>query len=291
MLHQLDAGDLLSEDGQIEWRGLLLGAGTPYRLRSLQGWSDLPEVRDSDVELATGHGYQPGRLLLGRRTITFEFLLSGSLGEFRRSVAELQRVTAPRENDTEEPLVIRMDGETMMVRARCIGRSLPTEKQYALGRVTGTIRWRATNPRKLHIPAQTHKTSAPRPGTGGLLWPLEWPLVWGSAQSGGEIVAYNEGNADAQPVWRITGPCLGPVIQNADTGRSLVIDSEYLIPAGQRLTLTTADRTVLLDGGVSRNNRLVKRGWFTLPPGMTRVRFDSEDKQGRLELLYYSTSL
>ncbi len=286
-----DEGDLLARDGQLEWRGLLLGAGTPYRLRSLKGWGDLPDVRDSDVALSTEHGYQPGRMLLGRRTVTLSFLLSQDRATFRRSVLALQRATAPREGDAEEPLVVRVDGETTMVHARCVGRILPTDRHYAVGRTEGVIRWRATNPRRLHLPSQAHSTTAPEPGTGGLVWPLVWPLVWGEAQSGGEIVAYNEGTAAAQPVWRITGPCLGPSIQNADTGRTLAVNPSYMVPAGQRLTLRTEGRTALLGGGVSRANQLVQRGWFTLPPGRTRVRFNSEDGRGRLELLYYSTSL
>jgi hypothetical protein len=119
---------------------------------------------------------------------------------------------------------------------------------------------------------------------------LTYPLVWGSAQSGGEFQLTNVGNAPVQPVFRITGASTGPVITNADTGQQMAFASSYLLPAGSRVTLNHETRSVLLDDGVSRSNQLVTRGWFTLPVGTTRVRFTSADGQGLLEALYYSTS-
>ncbi|WP_190821482.1 hypothetical protein [Saccharopolyspora pogona] len=114
----------------------------------------------------------------------------------------------------------------------------------------------------LHLPQQSFTTSPPTAGGGGLVWPLVWPLVWGTARGGGLVVT-NDGNAHAQPVWRITGPCTRPVIRNADTGAELAFDSEYTLPEGQTLVLTTQDKSVLLSTGVSRSNRLERRQWFT----------------------------
>lgn len=288
----MPAGDLITQDGQLEWRNTLLGVGTAYKLVGLEGWKDLPEARDNDLELDNEHGSQPGQLLGGRRTITYTFQLSQELPAFRAAVTELERITAWGENPAEEDLVIQLDGIKALVRARCIRRNIPTDKHYALGFTRGAVQWRATNPRKLRLPQQTPQTTPPVSGTGGLIFPLVFPLVFGSAQSGGELLLANSGNAHVQPVWRITGPCTGPVITNADTGQQIKFSSSYVLPSGQRLTLSTEDRSVLLDSGVSRSNQVVTRGWFTLPPdATTRVRFTSADGLGTLECLYYSTSL
>ncbi|MEV0698219.1 hypothetical protein AB0I53_09905 [Saccharopolyspora sp. NPDC050389] len=69
-----------------------------------------------------------------------------------------------------------------------------------------------------------------------------------------------------------------------------MFDDTYTLPAGHPLMLTTQDRSVLLSTGVSRSNVLVRRQWFTLPPGDTRVRFETSDGTGQLECLYYHTS-
>ncbi|MGW5647514.1 phage distal tail protein [Saccharopolyspora sp. NPDC003762] len=285
------AGDLITTDGQLEWRGTLLGVDTPFELVQLEGWLDLPDLRDGDAELANSHGYQPGQLLADRRIVTLSFELGDAdPAGFRAAESALRRITTPSENPAEEPLVVQWQGIKAMVMARCTGRLIPTPVEYHYGLTRGAIQWRATNPRLLHLPQQAPSTAPPVAGGGGLVWPLTWPLVWGSAQSGGEMVITNDGNAHAQPTWRITGPCTRPVIRNADTGAELVFDDAYTLPDGQQLLLSTEDRSVLLSSGVSRSNMLIRRQWFTLPPGHTRVRFETSDGTGQLECLYHHTS-
>lgn len=287
----MSTGDLITTDGQIEWRGVLLGVDTPYELVQLEGWQDLPDFRDGDAELANQHGYQPGQLHADRRIVTLSFELGDpDPAAFRAAELGLRRITAPDENPAEEPLVVQWQGIKAMVMARCVRRMIPTPVEYHYGLTRGAIQWRTTNPRLLHLPQQSFTTSPPAAGGGGLIWPLVWPLVWGTAQSGGELVISNDGNAHAQPMWRISGPCTRPVIRNADTGTELVFDAAYTLPAGQTLVLTTQDKSVLLATGVSRSNQLERRQWFTLPPGDTRVRFETSDGTGQLECLYYHTS-
>jgi len=286
------AGELITQDGQIEWRGTLLGAGTPYRWRDLVGWLDLPEVRDGDIDFDNAHGAQPGQLLLGRRTVEWTFVLNGAAADFAAQTKVLRAITALDENPVEEPLVIQTEGLKAMVNARVIRRSIPRPPNNASGFSIGAIQWRATNPRLLHLPQIiAGPVSPPVAGSGGLIYPLVYPLVYGSAQSGGELVLENEGNAAVQPVFRITGASTGPVITDADTGQQLAFDPSYVLPAGKQLYLTHENRSVLLDDGVSRSNQLITRQWFTLPVGTSRVRFTSADGQGLLEALYYSTSM
>ncbi|WP_086852422.1 hypothetical protein [Amycolatopsis kentuckyensis] len=286
------AGELITKDGQIQWRGLLLGANSVYRLTNLEGWLDLPDMRDGDVAFDSYHGSQPGQLLSERRTVTLSFTISADPAGFAAAQKALRAATAPDENPAEEPLVVQWDGVKAMVNARCVRRSVPVPRSSGTGYTQGAIQWRATNPRVLHLPQiVTSPVTPPVAGGGGLNYPLVYPLVYGSAQSGGELVLENQGNAPAQPVWRITGASLGPVITAVDTGQQLAFDPAYQLPGGKKLLLTHENRSVLLDDGVSRSNQLVTRQWFTLPVGTTRVRFTSADGNGQLEALYYSTSM
>lgn len=286
------AGELVTQDGQVEWRGLLLGAGTTYRYVDLEGWMDLPEVRDGDIDFDNTHGSQPGQLLVGRRTVTLSFTMSLSTEDFGPAQRALRAATAPDDNPAEEQLVVQQDGIKAMVNARVIRRSIPSPRSNGMGYSQGAIQWRATNPRLLHLPQViAGPVSPPTAGAGGLIYPLVYPLVYGSAQSGGELVLENVGNSPVQPVFRITGPSTGPTITEADTGQQLAFDPGYVLPAGKKLLLNNENRSVLLDDGVSRSNQLVTRQWFTLPVGTTRVRFTSADGLGLLEALYYSTSM
>jgi hypothetical protein len=286
------AGELITQDGQVEWRGLLLGAGTSYRYTNLEGWMDLPEVRDGDIDFDNVHGAQPGQLLVGRRVVTLSFTMSLSTEDFGPAQRALRAATSPADNPAEEPLVVQWDGVRQMVNARVMKRAIPSQRNNGMGYSQGAIQWRATNPRLLQLPQQLGgPVSPPSAGGGGLLWPLTYPLVWGSALAGGEMLLTNDGDAPAQPVFRITGPCTGPVITNADTGQQLAFDPAYVLPAGAQLLLTYENRSVLLNDGVSRSNQLDTRQWFTLPVGTTRIRFTSVDGLGLLEALYYSTSM
>ncbi|RSD22010.1 phage distal tail protein [Amycolatopsis eburnea] len=286
------AGELITQDGQLQWRGLLLGAGSAYKLTNLEGWLDLPDMRDGDVPFDSYHGSQPGQLLSDRRTVTLSFTISTDPAGFTAAQKALRAATAPNENPAEEPLIVQWDGVKAMVNARCVRRSIPVPRSNGTGYTQGAIQWRATNPRLLHLPqVVAGPVSPPVAGTGGLIYPLVYPLVYGAAQSGGELVLENEGNAPAQPVFRITGQCTGPTITNPDTGQQLEFDPAYVLPAGRTLSLTHETRSVLLDDGVSRSNQLITRQWFTLPVGISRVRFTSADGQGLLEALYYSTSI
>lgn len=287
------AGELITQDGQLQWRSLLLGAGSAYKLTDLQGWLDLPDMRDGDLDFDSYHGSQPGQLLVDRRTVTLSFTVSTDPAGFAAAEKALRAATAPTENPVEEPLVVQWDGVKAMVNARCVRRSLPVPRNRGIGYTQGAIQWRATNPRLLHLPQQIiGPVSPPVGGAGGLLWPLTYPLVWGSAQSGGELLLTNAGNAAVQPVFRLTGPSTGPVITNPDTGAQLAFDPSYSLPAGAQLLLSYEDRTVLGTDGVSRSNQLITRGWFTLPAATTtRVRLTSANGQGQLEALYYSTSM
>lgn len=285
------AGDLITRDGQIEWRGVLLGAGTRYRKQELEGWLDQPEQRDGDVDLDNNHGAHPGQLLSARRTITLTVKIAGRAG-FADAVNELRRITTNDENPDEEPLVIQTAGIKAMAWARCVRRRIPQPLEFAAGYTEAVIQWRATNPRILRLPQLSPSTSPPVAGGGGLRFPLRFPLRFGSAQSGGELVLTNSGHAHVQPVWRITGPSRGPRITNADTGERLWFNDDYQLPAGQQLDLSTADLSALLVGSkVSRSNQLARREWFTLPPGVTRVRFDSLDRLGTLHCIYHHTDL
>lgn len=268
------AGDLLTQDGQIEWRGLLLGAASPFRWRSLTGWLDL-DLRTSDTARDGRHGEYPGGAYSGPRYVTYQYVTKGvHLPQFPAAIAALRAATAPSEDPQEEPLVVQLHGERWMVNARCLRRQIPTDLAYSVGHSAGSLQWKATNPRLLKLPQQDASIGLPTVVTAGATFPLTFNLDLGPGSVGGEFPVINEGNATAWPVWRVTGPVTGLIIENADTGASLQFNPAWTLPAGQTLEIDTEHRTVLLVGSdVSRSAELYVRGWFGIPPGTSRIRF------------------
>ncbi|MCO1575034.1 phage tail family protein [Crossiella sp. SN42] len=275
------AGDLLVRDGQIEWRGVLLGAGTPYKLKELSGWSDLPGMRGGSTDLTGYHGALAGQLHAESRRIVAELLLPASipLELFPAATTELRRITAPAEQPAEEPLVIRLDGQRRQVLARVTKRALPTTREYALGWTAPSIEWEASDPRLHWLPQQTGSTPLATSSSTGLVFPLVFPLVFGTGPTGGSMTLPNSGNATAWPRFRLTGPLTGPTLSDLDTGARLRFDPTWTLPAGQQVDIHTrpgARGASFVGSGVSVSGRLFDRQWLSIPAGgQLRLGFSS----------------
>lgn len=110
--------------------------------------------------------------------------------------------------------------------------------------------------------------------SGGLSFPLVFPLDFGPGAGGGTLALANAGTTATWPTWTITGPVTNPVIVNTGTGERLALT--LTIDAGQQLTLDTDARTVMLAGVASRRGALgATSTWFPLRPGTTAVAFQA----------------
>lgn len=75
----MPAGDLLTADWQVELQGLLMGAGTSYRIAppGVQGLA-VPSVKSNDTNLAHTHGSYAGKDYYGPRLITVPLRWGGA---------------------------------------------------------------------------------------------------------------------------------------------------------------------------------------------------------------------
>jgi hypothetical protein len=281
----MTAGDLLTVDGQLEWRGSLLGSATPFRLASLEGWLDLVDFRGDDFDRPSRHGMYPGQSVMGKRVITFSFKVKGvPLAQFGSMVDWMRALTAPTEEPVEEPLVVQLGGQRWMSMARCKGRKLNVDKYYSVGYTEGAIRWEATDPRLYSPTEHTALTALASPPSTGLQFPVQAPFDFGSGPIGGFVTVTNSGSVASWPTLQIDGPVTGPVITQHATGEQLRFDSSVPITSGQSLVLDTDQGDVALNGG-NASNLLLTRNWFPLLPGQsTRIDFtaSSYDPSARL---------
>lgn len=265
----MTAGDLITADWQIEWRGVLLGSGTSYGWSNLDGWLDLPGMRIGDQARPGRHGAYAGQQLADERVITWDATMYPATASFAAAVDVLRRVTAVEEAPDEEPLVIRLSGTAWLVNARVTRRRLPVDRRYNAQAVPVVVQWVATDPRLYSPQLQTSgAVGLPSPGAGGLVFPLVFPLTFGTGQAGGNFSLVNTGTVTTWPTFRIDGPVTGPVVTNVTTGQQLQFDPAFAVAAGQVLLVDTDTRTVTLQG-VNRRSSLWVADWFGLPPGVT----------------------
>jgi hypothetical protein len=278
-------GSLITQDGQMQWAGLLLGPGTPYPVdrQGLTGWEDLPDIDSADADRPTGHGAWPGARYAKPRTVGAQvWLLPDQVsGTTDPGAAVLDALRVLRQTlslrDQERWLAVRLHGETLAVRARVTRRVLPTDQQYATqGSARASVQWLAADPRRYTTGELTATTGAPEPES-GLTWPLTWPLTWGQAVSTGDVRADNGGSAATHPVITFRGPCGSPSVTEQTSGRRL----RYLIDlaATDELVVDTATGTVTLNGTASRRHTAAPDSGpeelFTFEPGSAELSFRS----------------
>lgn len=105
----MPAGDLLVADHQIEIRGTLTGAGTPWLL-AFEGVGGLgvPQAKTHDTDLAHAAGAYFGRDFGGVRILTVPYIMRGTTAATGAAFLNLNALWAPSEVDL--PLHVRLAG-------------------------------------------------------------------------------------------------------------------------------------------------------------------------------------
>lgn len=250
------AGDLITGDGQLEWAGTLLGSGTSYRWLELTGWEDLPGLDSGNVLRPVRHGAWPGRRYAQERVVTWSARIAVDVpADFGAAVTAIRAATAVAVDETELPLVIRTKGgETLLAYAAVSSRIVPNNSGAGIGRGQLSVLWTCSDPRRYGL--AEHAETIPQPVAGvGLVYPLTYPLTYGTAAESGSRTLTNGGDTPTNPVLTITGPCTTPVVANLTTGRQLEFD--VVMAASEQLVIDTGAGTALL-GGSDRQGSLTE---------------------------------
>ncbi|WP_137993961.1 phage distal tail protein [Streptomyces vilmorinianum] len=272
-------GSLITQDGQIQWAGLLIGPGTPFAVdrSGLSGWEDLPEYDSSDADRPTSHGAWPGSRYAKPRKVGGTIVLMPEYDAATEAIRALRQALALL--DEERWLTVRLHGELLAVRARIAQRVVPADQGFATqGSSRMSVQWLAADPRRYVVNEQTATTTAPQPES-GLTWPLTWPLNWGQATSTGDAIAENTGSAPTHPVIVFRGPCSMPTVTERFSRRRLryAID----LAAGDELVVDTANGTVMLNNTASRRHTAMADSspeeLFTLEPGRAELSFRPDE--------------
>lgn len=240
----------------------------------IRGWFESPIPRLSMSSRPGEHGAFDGPAFLDPRVIT----LSGSgAGVDRASARRSRDILASVCGDPSlglQTLVVTASGNP--TRQANVRRSAETKSVFVGGGLTfdWSMILTAPDPRRYAAAQSTQFVGLPQPPSGGLVFPLLFPLDWGSALAGGEMTLTNNGTIATWPLWTVRGPLTGPTITSVTTGQQLTFDPTFSVPAGQDLIVDTDAKTVTLQG-INRRDKLFTAQWFRLNPGTTTVRYTS----------------
>ncbi|MFJ8109995.1 phage distal tail protein [Streptomyces sp. NPDC096132] len=248
---------------------LALGAvdsnGVAWFLQSLEGW-DSPDIRSEFTEREADHGAWASTVYLGARPITLGgTIVAPSRAALERAMETL-RVAASL---TDTVLLV---GEAVPKRAT-VRRSGKLLIQYVTDTVaTYSVLVTAADPRRYDATLSSATTNLPT-SSGGLAFPVTFPVAFSATVTAGQIAAVNSGTADSRPVITIAGPVVAPVVSALypdGTVRQLVYGQD--LASGETLVIDTDAHTVLINGNVSRRRFMtVSNGWPTIGAGQSVI--------------------
>ncbi|MFL4947475.1 phage distal tail protein [Streptomyces sp. MMS24-I31] len=255
-----DLGGIRADLGSIPLGGVDT-AGVAWALQSLEGW-DSAEVRSEYTDREADHGAWASPVYLGARPIT----LTGTVTAPDRATLEdaLERLRAAAAL-TDTTLVVY---ELTTPKQATVRRSGKPLFAYVTDRIaTYSVMVTAADPRRYGTTLQSGTTGLPTT-TGGLAFPVTFPITFSATTVSGAINAVNSGTFETRPVLTITGPVTAPSISalyQDGTVKQLIYSLD--LASGDVLVIDTDAHTAML-GSVSRRRFLtVPSGWPTIPAG------------------------
>jgi len=268
----------ISQDWQMEFGSVLVGAGQSYRIKEIEGLADYPDLRINDRSRLRRDGLLSGDDFLGGRSVVATLEVpGGTTGALAGLLGALKAALRP--GQVEAPLTLQVpgigDGGVMRLLARPRRFASKVDTRWRFAQPAVAIEFFATDPRIYDNDQQSLSTGLAT-SVAGLSWNLSWNLNWGGASTGNIILANNAGTYSTPWTARIDGPVTNPTIENVTTGQKLIFtaDGGLVVGAGEFLTVDADARTVLLGGTASRYSKLSSlSSWWELAPGTTQLRF------------------
>lgn len=280
-------GALVTGPGMVQFGELGLGSGTPAGWRGLTGWRDRPGAELSDSPRPQAHGAYPGDVFTGSRVVTYTFLLRGTPDAKAVAVDTLERYLPV---DSVERFLTIDDGTgPWFAMGRVTGLFVPQTKHYRHEPLECWVQFTCADPRRYNLTEKTAAVTLPE-ASGGLDYPLVYPLEYGTSASG-SVTVMNEGSTETPLRGTLVGPLTNPVLSTPDW--SLIFD--ITLAAGETLELDAAAGTALLDGTA---DRLYTIGNMSDPleaclfkPGDTQLSLSAFAGSGQLNLTYRDARL
>lgn len=263
-------GSLITLPRQLEFGGLLMGSGTPYRWKKLDGWDAMPGLDLSDTPRAAGHGDWSGMGLFQSRMPSFTLTIRGDTPALMEEAIRAFNA-ALAYSDDDQPLVVRDTGRTLVGYARAVARDVTHSPDRTLGVLDASTQWKCSDPRRYGPTLHTAQL-VPGGASGGVVYPLAYPVDYGPVQAGNIAVLSNDGDADASPQITITGPATTVRLGSDRAGALKIVEP---LTAADTLTVDTRDGSILLNGTADRTGSTagdsVPAEEWALPPGSTTV--------------------
>lgn len=204
------------------------------------------------------------------RTIVLEGQIIGNVTTMETFIDTLKGEWAPRR--TSIPFNFAHPGVNQRtVFVKPLGVRFDLEALRGTGQVDVQFMCQAEDPRIYDSALQTVNVAAGVPITNGISFNLGFNFGFGAPASPDGSIVTNGGNRPAPALITLTGPVTDPVIYNDTTSSTLSFS--IAVASGDYLVIDLGNRTIKLNGSVSRRGALLEPDWFLLEPGDNFMRY------------------
>jgi len=128
----------------------------------------------------------------------------------------------------------------------------------------------AGDPYIYSYPASTGSVTVPTVITVGVGFNISFNVSFGGSSPSASANVFNSGTHTAYPVITITGACVNPVLTD---GYGITMQFAITLAATDQLVIDCRNKSVVLNGTVSRRSTLQGLKWFSVPAGMPETIF------------------
>jgi hypothetical protein len=262
-------------EGQVSVNGLVMGAGTQYRLLEFTPWSRTVRAEQGAAR-AWNHGGWSGAEWQDQAVVPMRIRVIGSdAGSWLALHQQLAAAFAPSHEDLELRWVTGGTEYLLRGRPRMVE---PEIRTIGHGQVVTKAAWAALDP--IIYSGLEHSAATGLPVTsGGLLVPVTAPMTVDATSVAGRVTITNAGTAPVPLRLRVDGPVSQPWVAVTSAAADPSTLRCWLdLDTGQWLDIDTGARTALLNGVVSRRG-LVSGDWPLLAGGDADVAFNAPTYQ------------
>lgn len=274
------AGDMITSDGQLEFRGYLLGDNETTFLSGIVGWDDLPGVESGNTSRANSHGAWVGRKLANQRIITWDGRFSPpDTQTWAKALRELREAFSLPLGTEEDAIVIQSIGEKKLCFGAVVNRSIPMDAEYGYYGANVSIQFECSDPRRYSLNENYWNLSLPPVVDVGLVYPLSYPLNYGDEVTSNTGTLVNDGDVVTPVTLVFTGPVVRPALVNKTANTKLEFD--ITLGEDEFLEINTRTGTVFLNGIADRLYTRTARSApilsFGLMPKENEMQITAED--------------
>lgn len=233
-----------------------------WGFKTLSGWFDLSSDKVERRERPTAHGaFRARRSLRSALSMTIE---THFLAESPAELVEAQNLIGALGADG--PIVVRFTDDVRATERECRVLDIGIPPYHSRKHNLITIELESDDPRRYSVGDSWVSAWFPSDPTTGLVWPVQWPAVWGEGSgSDGRLTLSNEGVKDSAPVYRLYGGFDSAEIVNIATQQR--VGFGLAVPFGSHVEIDFRTRRAMLDGQSDVSRYLTYRDWWSIPAG------------------------